>query len=199
MSKSLFNKVLIGIVTAIFTAMIFLNTAEVVFNKDIPVVQAIKPLESQKVVNDILNFYSVAGEKEYDVKTGALGELDFAYLPSIDARVFIARERQIDDTWYFRPNNIHYIPLNYDALGDVGDYLFYTSKSWRAVHAPEELQIGDELRVTNTRSKTISFSITDKQILPHDALYVPSDTGLRQIILVVDDPVNDVYYIYTAR
>lgn len=199
MSASLLNKIIIGILTAFFTALIFLNTFEVVFNRDIPFVQAIKPLETQGAVNEILSFYSVSGTKEYDVKTGALGELDFAYFPSIDSQVYIARERQIKDKWYYRPNNIHYIPLNYDALGDIGDYIFYTSKSWRAIGLPQDLEIGDEMRVTNTRSKTVSFEIVDMQILPQDTPFVPDDSGLRQIILMVDDPQNDVYYIYIAR
>ena len=53
--------------------------------------------------------------------------------------------------------------------------------------------------MTNTRGKTTSFAIEDKQVLPQGEPYIASDTGLRQIILLVEDQERDVYYIFTAR
>jgi hypothetical protein len=195
----MFNKFLIGILTFGLTAFILANTYEVVYNQDIPVVSAVQKMKSQSVINKTISYYQSSGSKQYDVQTGALGELDYLSLPTIDSRVYIGRERLINGEWYFRPNNVHYYPLNYDESGDIGDYLLYSKKSWRAIPLPESLQIGDDIQITNSFNKTTSFKIEDRQILPFNKPYVVSDSGLRQIIMIVEDQENSVYYIYTAR
>ena len=195
----MFAKLIIGIVTALLTAMILASTVEVIYNVDLPVVRAIEPIESGVTIDKLLQTYSASGVKTYTTKTGALGELDYLTVPALGARVFIARERKVEGEWYLRPNNIHSIPLNYDAFNNPGDYLFYTKKSFNAIPEPENLEIGDELQITNVRGKTTSFAVEDKQVLPQGEPYIASDTGLRQIILLVEDQEQDVYYIFTAR
>ena len=195
----MFTKVLIGLLTAILTVTILASTVEVIYNLDLPVVRAIEPIESGVTIDKLIKTYSASGVKTYAVKTGALGELDYLTIPAINSRVFIARERKVDGDWYLRPNNIHSIPLNYDSLNNPGDYLFYTKRSFNSIPDPASLEIGDELQVTNTRGKTTSFAIEDKQVLPQGEPYIASDTGLRQIILLVEDQERDIYYIFTAR
>ena len=195
----MFIKILIGLLTAALTATILASTVEVIYNVDLPVVRAIEPIESGVTIDKLIQTYSASGVKTYTTKTGALGELDFLTIPALGSRVFIARERKIDGDWFLRPNNIHSIPLNYDAFNNPGDYLFYTKKSFNSIPDPANLEIGDELQVTNTRGKSTSFAIEDKQVLPQGEPYIASDTGLRQIILLVEDQDANVYYIFTAR
>jgi hypothetical protein len=195
----MFGKIIVGIITILLSALILMSTYEVLFNYDLPVVQAIKPLQSQSVIKKTISNSQAAGEKTYSSKVGALGEVDYITLPTINSRAFIARERLIGDKYYYRPNNLHYLGLNRDANGDIGDYLLYTSKSFRTIPVPDALQIGDEIVITNTRGKSKAFFIEDKQILPYEEPYVVADDGRRQINIVVDDPQNQVYFLFVAR
>lgn len=195
----MFAKTFIGLCTALLTLLILASTVEVLYNVDLPVVRALEPIESGVTIDKLLRSYSTSETKRYVVKTGALGDLDYLTIPALGTRVFIARERKIDEQWYLRPNNIHSIPLNYDEFDNPGDYLFYTKKGFNSIPEPANLEIGDEIQITNTRGKTTAFAVEDKQVLPQGEPYIASDTGLRQIILLVEDRQSDVYYIFTAR
>lgn len=195
----MFTKLIVGFLTFLLTSFILINTYEVVFNKDIPFANAIAPLRSQRIINNTISYFENGGDKMYSAPTGSLGEPDYLYIPSTDSRVFVARERKIDGEWYYRPNNFHYISLNQDESGVTGDLLLYTTKGFRTIPQPSGVEIGDEIAVTNQRGKTTSFAVTDVQVLPLDETYIVPDSDVRQLVIIVDDPEKEIFYLFVAR
>jgi hypothetical protein len=201
MSK-LYEYIFIGLVfgfSFFFTVFIVLNTWEVFNNVDLPNINSIQKFQAGEVIDSIIKISSEENTLKYfDTNTASMGELDYMFFPEVSHRVFISKERY-NNGWLQKINNIHYRILNYDKKGVEGDYFFYTSKSWRTISKPENIQIGDTIEIHNQNGKSFEFVIFEKKILNFQSIFVPEASGKRQLIIVVADNSNNVYYSFLAR
>jgi hypothetical protein len=199
-----FIKLTILVFSLGITVFIISSTFEVIANVDVPYINSINPIVAQDAVNKIVKYNQEAGVKDFgNKKYISIGTLDYLYFPTINARVFTGKARQIpekpDGKWYMKPNNAHYIVLNYDKNGVEGDYLFYTNQSWRTIPNPSLISIGDKVQLVNTRGDLFQFAVTDLQALNNSDPYISTQTLDRQLILIVDSPSENAYYAFTLR
>ncbi len=198
--KEYFFIIFVCTLSAVLTLFVILNSWEVLSNIDIPYINSVKKLELQKPINSIIGFSNDSGNRKvFSDDTPSIGDLDYLFIPSTGDRVFIGRERLIDNQWSYRPNNIHYHILNYDDKGLEGDYLMYTTKSWRTIPNPEQIQVGDSINLFSTIGRSYDFVIFERKILSYDDLVVPEASEKRQLIILIEDSENDIYYSFLAR
>jgi hypothetical protein len=201
--KNMIIRTLITVITLATTAFIVASTFEVVANTDVPFVNSLTPIGTQTAVDRILQNSDEAGPKEFSSKQYvSLGTPDHLNFPSQNIRVFAGRARDIpagSKKFYMKPNNAHFLILNYDKNGNDGDFLFYTHQNWRTIPEANVISVGDELRVVNTRGDGFRYSITDRQILNKTDSYITTRSLERQLIIVVDITDLDQYVAFTAR
>jgi len=198
--KEYFFIVLVCMTSFSLTVFVILNSWEVTSNIDLPIIDSVKQLELQDPINSIIQFSEDSNNRKvFSTDTPSIGDLDYLQISSTGDRVFIGRERFIDGKWSYRPNNIHYHILNYDDKGLEGDYLMYTSKSWRTIPEPELVQVGDTITIFGVNGRSYDFVIFEKKVLRYDDLIVPEASDRRQITILVEDSQNDVYYTFLAR
>ena len=190
--------VIVPLLSFAFTALIFLNTYEVVFNKDIALANSVQPMQSQEVINQVLAQFKIKGDTSLLDSSGQMEDLNNLEIPALNTSLELEESRRINDLWYQRPSRGHYIGLNKDDFGNTGDYLIYTNKSWRTLASPDQIEVGMDVKVSYGGGKfAATFSVADKAYLPTDRSFLFSKVEGRQIILIVDDAANHKYYGYS--
>jgi hypothetical protein len=197
MSRAARHKALFFAVTFLLTGYVFLNTYEVLFNKDIPIASSIKKVAAQGVINEAAQDFSAKADSDEADSDPALTGLDHFEIPAIKAKVKIEESRKVNGQWYERPSAAHYIGLNKNQFGVTVDYLLYTSKSWRTIPSPDQIETGMEVKVYYGHGAVSSFSVAEKKLLPIDHSLLVSKSEGRQMLLVIEDPANSVYYGYS--
>lgn len=189
-------KVLLAVLSLGFTAFVFMNTYEVVFNKDIVVANSVRKFVAQDQIQAIVSQFNIkpdADEKhnaEYD-------KLSYLQFPALSSNLYLEEQRVINHSWYYRPNLGHYIGLNKDASGTTIDYLIYAERGWQALPDPNEIETGMDVKLFHDGHNLALFKVDEKQVLPLDQTFVASKSENRQIILLIEDADRHVYYAFS--
>lgn len=195
--RSFFVKFLFGLISGIFTGYIFLNTYEVIANKDIPVAHAIRKIQTQEVINKEIKEFSIKQDSRNLNDNARFEEPDYLEIPALGVRVYLEEARKINGLWYQRPSLGHYIGLNKDDFGNTIDYLIYTDKSWRTIPFADEMEEGTQVRLSNRKGFSVTFEIGERQMLPLDRSFIVDKAENRQIILIIEDSEAQKYYGYS--
>jgi hypothetical protein len=185
-----------AVVSCAFTAVVFLNTYEVVWNKDIVVAHSIQRVAAQSVIDTAVREFAAKADNGTD-DVADLGGISGFEIPALAAQVHVEESRKVNGQWYERLSSAHYIGLNKNADGVVVDYLLYASKSWRSLPSPERIEQGMEIKVTGAKGATSVFVVAEKSVLPLDRSLIVGRAEGRQLLLVVDDARAGVYYGYS--
>jgi ribosomal protein S8E len=127
------------------------------------------------------------------------------YFPSQNYRVFIGNARKVKESstglekWFMKPNNAHSIVLNKDKSGVKGDYLFYTDQSWKTIPDSRRIDVGDEVKIVNTRGDGYDFRLIERQELKYSETYIPQTSNERQIVIVVENKEQNTYTAFSAE
>lgn len=195
--KNFLIKSVFGGASFFFTALVFLNTYELIANKDIPLATSLNRYTAQDVINKEIKEFSVKQDSRNLNNNSRLDEMSFMMIPSLDVRMPLEEAREIGGAWYQRPSLGHYIRLNEDDYGNIVDYLIYTDKSWRTILDVENIEQGTEIHIVDPKGFDALFEVAEKQILPFDKTFILNKTENRQIILVIEDPDNKRYFGYS--
>lgn len=195
--RNLFVKFFFGMTAFIFTVFIFLNTYELLANRDIRFASSLRKIVIQDVVNKEIKEFSVKQDSRRLNNSARLGALDYFEIPALGIRLQLEEARKIGEAWYQRPNLAHYIGLNKDDAGNTIDYLIYTNKSWRTIPYADEIEEGMAVRFYTKKGFSSLFEVSEKQVLPLDRSFVVSKAERRQMLLVVEDPRAGKYYGYS--
>lgn len=195
--KGIFTKLFFGIFSALFTGYIFLNTYEVIANRDIPIAHSIRRVVAQDVINKEIREFSIKQDSRNLNNNARFEEPDYMEIPTLGIRVHLEEARRADDFWYQRPSLAHYIGLNKDDFGNTIDYLIYTDKSWRTIPYADEIEEGMQIRLSNRKGFSVTFEVGERQILPLDRAFIVDKAENCQIILIVEDPSAGKYYGYS--
>jgi hypothetical protein len=189
--KRKFPIVLLALVSLVFTAFVFLNTYEVVFNHDITGGVSIQKIAAQDVVNAIVKGFS-AKQADTGVNYSNLGRLQYFEIPDLHMRVSMEEARRINGKWYRRPSLAEYVGLNKGEKDVTVDYLIYTSRSWRTVPDPAQIEKGMQVKVFY-QGGNLTFKVAEKKILPLTSSLIVGKSEDRQMLLVVEDAPHGTY------
>lgn len=198
MKQSWFPKLLLASVSLFFTSYFFLNTYEVVFNKDIVVANSIHPAVAQGPINNMVEQFDIKPEADPDTTNSVYERLSRIVIPAIDSTLYLEEKRTINHQWYIRPSMGHVVGLNKDDDGITLDHLIYTERSWRTFPSPNQIEQGMEVKLFHDGNLSL-FKVAEKKVLPLNEIFVPSKTEQRQIVLLVEDPANNVYYAFSLE
>ncbi|HYH75846.1 MAG TPA: hypothetical protein VD735_07870 [Candidatus Saccharimonadales bacterium] len=192
--SGILSKTALASVTFLFTAFVFVNTYEVVFNRDVAFAQSITKVAGQQVINSSVRDFSTKISSEEPETTAPLDGLNQITIPALTMHVKIEEARKVEGEWYQRPSVAHAIGLNKDQYGTTIDYLLYTSKSWRTIPNPDQIEKGMEVNIEHSGGAVSTFEVSEKKILPLTSSLLVGKTEARQVLLVIEDPNSNVYY-----
>lgn len=185
-------------VTFIFTAFVFANTYEVVFNRDITLATSVEKSLNQTAINAAIKDFETRLPSEAADTAAAMEQIDRLEIPALDIQLNVEESRRINDSWYSRPSSAHYVGLNKNKSGVTVDYLLYGSKSWRTLPAPERIEQGMEV-VVHHRGASSVLQVAEKKVLPLDRSLLVSKSENRQLLLVIEDADAGIYYGFSLE
>jgi hypothetical protein len=188
-------KYIFALVSFAFTALVFMNTYEVLWNKDIVVAHSIQKMAAQQVIDTAVREFATKADNGGQLSDmGGIAEIE---IPALKTRVRVEESRKVDGKWYQRPSTAHYIGLNKNKDGETVDYLIYAGKSWRSIPSPGRIETGMEVRVTDSHGATQLFGVAEKKLTSLDRSLIVSRSEDRQIVLIVEDAHAGTYYGYS--
>ena len=195
--KQLFLKSLVVTVSLSFMSLVFLNTFEIVFNKDVVIANSIQPVDAHKQIEAIISQFDIKPEEGRTKTNSDYKKLEYVQIPALASNVYLEEKRIVANQWYSRVNMGHYLGLNKDDRGITVDYLIYTVSSWRTIANPNQIEQGMDVKLFYDGRKQSVFSVEEKKVLPMQTTFVASKAQNRQIILLIEDQKQAVYYAYS--
>lgn len=192
-----FSKFLLVFISLGLTAFVFMNTYEVVFNKDIAIAHSVRQYAAQDQIDAIIKQFDLkpeAGREQHNAPYSGLRNIQIV---ALGANLYLEEKRVINGLWYQRPNLGHIIGLNKDNNDIVVDYLIYTNSSWQTIPFPDQIEPGMDVKLFHDGHAVSMFKVAEKKVLPLHTTFVASKSEKRQIILMIEDPKNNQYYAYS--
>jgi hypothetical protein len=187
-------KVLLATMSLAFTAFVFMNTYEVVFNKDIVIADSIRKVAMQDQINTVIDQFNIKPEEGRQSNNAEYSKLQYIQIPALNSNLYLEEKRNIKGTWYARPNLGHIVGLNKDNNGVIVDYMIYAVSSWQTLSSPNQIEVGMDVKLLHDGHKLSMFKVDEKKVLPLQSSFVAGKTKNRQIVLLIEDPKNGVYY-----
>ncbi len=187
-------KLLLLSVSLGFTVFVFMNTYEVVFNKDIPIADSVQKMAAQAPIAAIVKQFDILPDQSQGERNAEYAHLQYIQLPAIKSTLNLEEKRVIDGQWYARPNLGHYVGLDKDDHNITIDYLIYAISSWRTLPSPNQIDIGMDVDVFHDNGQQANYKVAEKKVLPLGTNFVASKSDTRQIVLLVEDPGAGTYY-----
>lgn len=183
--------------TFVFTGYISLNTWEIMANTDLPIANSVEKSNLNSVINYLTTDFGTKLDTRYIDSNSKLGELAYLEIPSLKTRLYFEEARKLCDHWYIRPTFGGYIGLNTDSRGNTIDYLVFAKKTWSLIPYTDELELGTAVILYTKRGYKVNFEISEKHIKKYDEKIVIAKSDKRQLVLLIDDPDNRLYYGYS--
>jgi len=194
-----FPKLLLASLSLVFTAFVFLNTYEVVFNQDIVLASSLRKFEAGAPVNAIIRDFDIKPEGNSGSSNAPYVKLQSIQIPALSSTLYLEEKRVIHNELYQRPSLGHFIGLNKDDNGATVDYLIYTNESWLTIPNADQIEPGMDVRLIHDGFDQAMFSIKEKKFLPDGSTFVPSKSEKRQIILIIESKDKGMYYAYSLE
>ncbi len=192
-------KATVFLMTFGFTAFIFANTYEVVFNRDIAFANSIRPSANRVALDGVVKDFESRISSNSTDTVPALSNINRLEIPALDIQLEVEEARQIDSDWYARPSTAHYVGLNKNKYGVNVDYLMYVIESWRTFQTPEQIEQGMEVILSYGSGASTVLEVTEKKLLPLDRSLLIGKSENRQILLLIEDQVEAVYYGFSLE
>ena len=193
------SKYFLFLVLASFTFFLTFNGLEVMSSINTNFTNAVEKMENSNVIDNIIAENSdPAFPKDYKNIRNVDLVPDQLSFDSLNSDVYLSPSRHIDNQWYTRTFNAHYIPLNQDLEKHNKDYLIYTRNHWRAVSNIDKLQKGDNISLISKQGDRTTFSIQTISLEPKGEEYVLPRNNRKQILLLIENIQENSYYAINA-
>lgn len=194
--KSLTLLLMVG--SFVLTAFIFSNSYELLFNRDLPYVQAIGNVDMQGVSLGNITNQELEKSKTPEFE-GGFGAPFSIKLPIQKIRLPLISAIFTEQGWLARTNTGHYFITTPSKNNNLGTTVLYMRKSWRTVPNPEDLKTGENIFVDTNRDWRYMYRITEVNVLPYDEQYIIEDSRLSKMVMIIDDQTHHVHYIVSSE
>lgn len=194
---SVLPRLTLAVLTLLATTYVYLNTYEVVFNQDIPLANSIKPFKAQDQINNVISQFDLKPEAGREKSNSPYQKLQYIQIPALASNLYLEEKRTINGRWYQRPSMGHYIGLNKDNNGTTVDYLIYTNASWQTIRNPGQIEPGMDVKLFHDGFALSIFRVEEKKVLPDYTAFVASKSENRQVILLIEDESQSIYYAFS--
>lgn len=191
--KSFLVKIVFGGFSLALTALIFANTYEVVYDRDIPIANSVMPLNAQIPIDGVVKDFAIKQGANQGSVNSSLQALESLEIPAIKVRLQLEEARKIDGRWYSRPSHGSYLGLNKDLDGATVDYVVYVRESWQTLPDGGQLEPGMEVELYHSKGSKLLFVVESKQVVDISRPLVVGKMENRQIILIVENANKSRY------
>lgn len=189
-----FAKLLLAGASLCFTTFVFMNTYEVVFNKDIVIADSVRKVAAQEQIDAIIDQFDIRPVEGRRNNNAEYVKLQYIQIPALESNLYLEEKRVINGLWYARPNLGHVVGLNKDDRNITVDYLIYAISSWQTLPAPNQIEVGMDVNLFHDGRQMATFKVAEKKVLSFRSTFVAEKAKNRQVILLIEDPGNGVYY-----
>jgi hypothetical protein len=189
-------------VSCLFTAIVFLNSYELFFSKNITAfagmgINSISELRSSSVIRSVTE----ASGGVVDEKTGLgdFGKPQDIKLPKFGSRYPLIPYVKDADNFLYRSGNGHYLFYGKSKDGQVGNMIIYINKDWRTMQQSSQVTIDDNLFVDTDKDWRYMYKVIDKKTLPYNQGYVASETQRQNLIFVIESDQKEATVIVQAE
>lgn len=195
---SLAKVVSLGVFFFGITVFVFLNSFEIVFNRNVSFVGALERFRSKGTIESVLKKNSsnaVLSNYEKDW-IGDFGIPKTLKVPTFGSRLPLSGSLFLSGEWLVRSGNGHFLIMGPGKNGNVGDIIIYSRSGWRTISSPERLSIGDNIFLETDTDWRYMFRVASKGSLRLDQPFVKSDTDLGSLILLIEDESRGVVFAF---
>ena len=174
-----------------FTMFMFLNCAEILLEKDIPKISAIKTVNAQYVIEGM-------SLVDFDKSNALFGTPQDIRIPSIHTKLEMIEGTVTSNGWLTRNNKANYFYTYVGNNSNVEHIIVYTTKNWRTVQSPELLKENENIYI-DTQEWRYLFRITSTHTIDLNTPFVAPETTNQRLLLIVQDFDNSIIYIMEAE
>lgn len=185
---------LVMVLCGALTVFIFASSFETVFNRDLPVVDAVSTVQLS-TVERLIDGYSKVDQND----VGNYGEPRYLKIPSKEVKLVLAPVIKQGGDFLARANSGHFALTSAAKKGSIGNLFIYYRASWRTNGQPQQTQVGENFFVDTDRDWRYFFRVTAVKTLDiDDGLYVARDDPTSQLYLVAVDQQHHRLYVAQA-
>lgn len=169
-------------VCGLISAFLLMAGYEAVFNKSLPLVHTIDPI-NLSALNSSYDLPSAAAlqQKRY----GSFGKPETVKLPERSARFNVVDPINQDSEWLSRTNAMHLMLPTQARSGNIGVALMYCRAGFRTIDASSLPQVGSNIFVDTDEQWRYVYKVTAAKVFPQDLPYIASDTGTTSKLVIV--------------
>lgn len=197
--KNVSIKFVFGLLSATATVLVFLNTYEVVYNKDVVGATSVAPMVAQNAIEEVTsNFDTKQGVSQQEFQQ-PINNVESIQIPSLHYKIQIEDARKINKVWYTRPSFGNMIGLNKDSRQTVVDHLVYMKKSWRTIPDGAKITKGLAVNLLHDGGGVANYEVISVNRFNISQVPIIEKSEKRQIIIILEDTNTDSYYAYSLE
>lgn len=195
---SLAKVVVLGIFFFGITVFVFLNSFEILFNRDISFVDALEKFRSKDMIEGVLKKDSSEAVLSNYEKSwiGDFGIPKTLKIPVFSSRLPLSKAIFLSGEWLVRSGNGHFLITGPGKNGNIGDVIIYSQSGWRTIFSPERLSIGDNIFLETDADWRYMFRVVNKGSLYPNQPFVKSDNDIGSLILFAEDESRSVVFAF---
>ena len=176
-------------ISAIITVYLFLNSLEVLANRDLPYISALVPMRNNLLLEQLSHQVQVNPNL---VKT--LHRPLVLRFKNPSAKLELLPEIKINHQYLARTNKGHYLVLNEHPESGIGNTAIYLIKSWRTIPHPDTIHEDSRLFL-ETEHYINMYKVIEISLVPDQELYLLDTLEKPYLLLIIQDPDRPINYL----
>ncbi len=171
-----------------FTAFMLLGTVEIIFEYDIPYVDAVKTIRAESVLPDV----TVQSTKS---PAQIQGLPLLVRIPLHSIRLEVIQGSITPNGWLARTNKAHFLVAH---IEDQETLTLYAQKDWRTIPDPNIVAIGDNIYIDTAEWRYL-YRVTQSYTTSSQSSYVIPQTGFPQLLFIIEDTNTNILYLFQCE
>ena len=189
------QKIIPMFLSMILTLFIFLNSFEIVFNYNLPLISAVDDVQLSALEQ---NYALEPGKRGVTFDTNLYGEPVSVRVSGGKAKVALAPGIHVGPTWLARSSTAHTASLIIPK-SKVDNLFIYMRQNVRTIESVKEVVPGDNIFVDTLKGFRFIFRVSDVQILNKETPYVLELTTHPQLVVLIQDKKENTNKIITGN
>lgn len=171
-----------------FTTFMVFNTVEIIFEYDIPYIDAIKTIRAESALPG-LDIHSVESPAQIQ------GLPLLVRLPLHGIRLEVIQGSITPNGWLARTNKAHFLVAQVDEQEAL---ILYAQKDWRTVSDPNIIAIDDNLYIDTAEWRYL-YRVTQSYTISTQSSYVLPRNEFPQLLFIIEDTDTNTLYLFQCE
>lgn len=196
-TKVKFHFILISILSVIITFLIFLSSAELIFNRDFPLIESIS---ASSISEEIDYKISQSMYKSYSYNFDTLFEgrdLRYIEIPALNQKLELTRAINQDEAWKNKGNKANYLVIKNSK--EVDNIIVYFKESWRTILNTSSLKLGDFIFLKTNDEWNYIFRIESINQYSVEERFPIKSYDAMNVTLLIENSDTNSYKVIEAK